>query len=104
MHVASYLSPLHIDNKLNERLDKLGKFPCMYIITAAQELVRTHSDNTKGSDIRNTWLAEFQTMLEEVLVNPDFENDVGSTGAYVRMGRVACWQAIHIYCFCLVSS
>ena len=24
MHVASYLSPLHIDNKLNERLDKLG--------------------------------------------------------------------------------
>ena len=85
---SSYLCmlfyPQFIDNKLNERLDKLGKFPCMYVITAAQELVRTHSN--KGSGIRNHWLSEFQVLLEEVLVNPDFENDVGSTGSFCSHG------------------
>ena len=52
----------------------------MYVVTAAQELVRWHIQNQPKTDVS---LTQFQRMLEQVVTVPDFERDVAATAEYI---------------------
>ena len=67
-------------NMFNDRLAEIGKFPCMYALTAAKELVRWHMRQYAGSE---TSLSKFQQMFEQVVTVPDFERDVAATAEYI---------------------